>query len=114
METTTLGDQIRRLRKEKKISLRELARRAEISPSFLSEIETGKNFPSPENLKTIACKLKVSVVSLRELDVRSQMTGLKRLIERDPTWGRALRNLAMAGYKGEISPQQLLDFIDSK
>lgn len=114
METTTLGDQIRSLRQEKGISLRELARRAEISPSFLSEIENGKNFPSSETLKTIASRLKVSVASLRELDVRSQMTGLKRLIEKDPTWGRALRNLAMAGYKGAISPQQLLDFIDSK
>lgn len=108
METNTLGDQIRRLRQEKGISLRELARRAEISPSFLSEIENGKNFPSSETINTIASRLKVSVASLRELDIRSQLTELKRLIEKDSAWGSVFRKLAKAGHDEAITPDQLL------
>lgn len=108
METTGLGERIRNLRKEKEISLRELARRAGISPSFLSEIENGKNFPSPDTLKILASRLTVSVVSLRELDVRSQLAGVKRLIKKDPMWGTVFRKLANAGEKGTISPQEML------
>ena len=108
METTGLGERIRKLRKEKEISLRELARRVGISPSFLCEIENGKNFPSPDTLKILASRLTVSVVSLRELDVRSQLAGVKRLIEKDPMWGTVFQKLANAGENGTISPQQML------
>lgn len=108
MESTALGDRIQKLRKEKEISLRELARRSGISPSFLSEIENGKNFPSPDTLKILASRLRVSVASLRELDVRSQLSAVKRLIRKDPLWGAVFQKLANAGENGTISPQQML------
>ena|ERR1039457_6970213 len=42
----TLGASLRRLREEQRVSLRALAERADISPSFLSQIENGQCSPS--------------------------------------------------------------------
>jgi len=56
-----IGEKLRAVRQERKISLRELADRAEISASMLSQIETGKVFPSVRSLYSIAAALGVSV-----------------------------------------------------
>lgn len=108
MDTSALGERIRKLRKDKGISLRELARRAEISPSFLSEVETGRSFPSPESLERIAAKLEVSLVSLRKLDGRSKISELKLLLEKDPAWGPAFQIFAKAARNGKIDPEKFL------
>ncbi len=55
---TSLGERIRTARGN--ISARKLAIAAEISPSFLSDIELGKTDPSVETLKKIASVLSVS------------------------------------------------------
>src|SRR5262245_60929836 len=41
-----IGEKLRAVRQEQKMSLRDLAEKAEISASMLSQIETGKAFPS--------------------------------------------------------------------
>jgi len=56
-----IGDKLRAVRQERKMSLRELAKKAEISASMLSQIETGKVFPSVRSLYGIATALSVSV-----------------------------------------------------
>src|SRR5262245_34613499 len=56
-----IGEKLRTIRQEHKISLRELAGRAEISASMLSQIETGKAFPSVRSLYDIASALGVTV-----------------------------------------------------
>jgi len=56
-----IGEKLRAVRQERKMSLRELANRAEISASMLSQIETGKTFPSVRSLYSIASALAVSV-----------------------------------------------------
>jgi transcriptional regulator with XRE-family HTH domain/quercetin dioxygenase-like cupin family protein len=48
-------------RKKSGLSLRELARRLSVSPSFLSQIENGKSQPSVATLYSMAQMLKVSV-----------------------------------------------------
>lgn len=55
------GKTIKALRKEKGISLKILAERIEISPTFLSDIENGRSNPSLERLIDIARGLDVSV-----------------------------------------------------
>lgn len=114
MEPTALGDQIRSLRTNKKISLREFARRIEISPSFLCEIETGRSYPSAEVLGRVAGKLGVAVGSLEKLDARSQLIGLKRLLENDPAWGAVFEEIARSGNDGGLKPFQLLKKLRSK
>jgi len=56
-----IGEKLRAVRQERQMSLRELANKAEVSASMLSQIETGKVFPSVRSLYTIANALEVSV-----------------------------------------------------
>ena len=56
-----IGEKLRAIRQEQKMSLRELAKKAEISASMLSQIETGKAFPSVRSLYNIAAALGVTV-----------------------------------------------------
>jgi transcriptional regulator with XRE-family HTH domain len=59
-----VGINIKRLREEKGISLRSLARQLKVSASFLSQVETGKASPSVATLKSIADSLQTTVGSL--------------------------------------------------
>ena len=65
------GVSIRQARKEKKLTLAELAASAQISPSFLSQIERNQANPSVTTLYAIAHVLEVSVASLFEPTVAS-------------------------------------------
>jgi transcriptional regulator with XRE-family HTH domain len=56
-----LGHRLRAAREEKKIGLRELARRLGVSPSLISQIETGKTEPSINTLFAIVSELELSV-----------------------------------------------------
>jgi transcriptional regulator with XRE-family HTH domain len=56
-----IGEKLRAVRQERQMSLRDLANKAEVSASMLSQIETGKVFPSVRSLYTIANALEVSV-----------------------------------------------------
>jgi len=60
----SLGDKIRLLRAEKGLSLQDLASRAGISLSYLSEIERGTVYPALNTLKRIAEGLEVPVSSI--------------------------------------------------
>ena len=56
-----LGQRLREAREEKKIGLRELARRLGVSASLISQIETGKTEPSINTLFAIVSELELSV-----------------------------------------------------
>lgn len=56
-----IGVNIKRLREARKLSLRELAKRLNVSASFLSQIETGKASPSLSTLKDIADQLNTTI-----------------------------------------------------
>ena len=56
-----IGEKLRSIRQERQMSLRTLAKNAEVSASMLSQIETGKVFPSVRSLYGIASALAVSV-----------------------------------------------------
>ena len=59
-----VGANIKRVREEKGITLRELAKQLDVSASFLSQVETGKAFPSLSSLKNLANSLQVTVGGL--------------------------------------------------
>src|SRR5436309_13635375 len=59
-----VGRRIRAHREESQLSLRELARRLNISPSALSQIETGKSRPSVSTLYAIVSELGISLDEL--------------------------------------------------
>jgi len=57
-----IGEKLRAVRQERQMSLRELASKAEVSASMLSQIETGKVFPSVRSLYTIETSRAVAIV----------------------------------------------------
>ena len=56
-----LGENLRRTRLDRGLSLRELARRLDVSPSLLSQIETGRIQPSVRTLYAVVSELGVSL-----------------------------------------------------
>lgn len=56
-----IGEKLRAIRKQRRMSLRELANKAEVSASMLSQIETGKAYPSVRSIYSIAAALAVPV-----------------------------------------------------
>src|SRR5512135_3131399 len=49
-----IGEKLRTARQQRQMSLRELAKKADISASMLSQIETGKAYPSVRSIYSIA------------------------------------------------------------
>ena len=62
-----LGGRLRAIRMEQGLTLRALAARADISPSMLSQVETGKIHPSVTTLYSLVSLLGVSLDKLFEL-----------------------------------------------
>lgn len=106
----TLGQKIRELREEKDFSLRKLAKKIEVSPAFLSDIELGRRNPSEKNLKLIAQVLNISLDELRNYDTRFPVEDLKRLATTDPMYGLAFRKVIT----NKIEPEDLLSFVEKK
>src|ERR671911_272011 len=61
-----VGQRLREAREQEGLSLRELARRLELSASALSQIETGKSRPSVKTLYAIVSELGISLDELFE------------------------------------------------
>ena len=76
---TQLGERIRMVRRRKRATLREVADRAAISESFLSQIERGRAGASIGTLQRVATALGISVADLFEPDgARSKPRVLRR------------------------------------
>src|SRR5229473_846070 len=59
--SSVLGPRLRAIRLQHGLSLRELARRVDLSPSSISQIETGKMQPSVRTLYALASEFGVTV-----------------------------------------------------
>lgn len=77
-EKLKVGEKIRGLRKNKQLTQVDLCKKLGIPVATLSSYETGKNFPSPENLKKIAEYFEVTFEHLIErpfyIDLSSNFT----------------------------------------
>ena len=100
----TLGDRMRELREEQDISLRELARKLDLSAAFLSDVELGRRYPSNKVLTRIARELGVKPDELRRYDTRPPLEDLKRLAQSNPAYGVALRRIV-------VKPEDLIRFL---
>jgi transcriptional regulator with XRE-family HTH domain len=58
---STVGNKIKQLRTEKKVSLRKLSEIIHISHSFIADIESGRSNPSIDTIQAIADTFDVSV-----------------------------------------------------
>lgn len=80
---TNIGLRIRSFRQQKKMSFRELAKRANVSHSFIADIESGRSNPSIDTLKSLSQALDVSVIELIEGTDKISDQEVKKLIQKD-------------------------------
>lgn len=75
-----LGLKLKRLRQERGLPLREVAARAGVSVSYLSEIEKGKKYPKPEKLLDLARALGTEFDELVSQRVEEPLAPLREAI----------------------------------
>ena len=75
---------MRAARREHRLTLRELAKRLDVSPSLISQIETGRAQPSVSTLYSIAAELSVSLDELLFTDGRRGTTNGRPALEGPP------------------------------
>ena len=91
-----LGAAVRQARERRGLSLRELARRMEVSPSFVSQVERGKANPSVGTLYSLVSVLGVSLNELLGGPEEPPSAG-------DPTtWPRIVAPVVRAGKRGRV------------
>jgi transcriptional regulator with XRE-family HTH domain len=109
----TLGERIRQLRLEKKLSMRALAMSAGIkSVAFIADIEKGYRKPAPENLERLAHALETPLEELRELDDRAPVSEIRRLVEENPEWAVAFRRMVKEAQNSNLTPRGLVKLIE--
>jgi transcriptional regulator with XRE-family HTH domain len=108
--TKSLGDTVRDARIALDLSLREIARQADIAPSYLSDIENDRRVPAEEMLRTLASLLKLD---FNELMAQAGRVGddAERYLKKHPSAGVLFRRLAEKGV-GEDRLKQLLDDVE--
>ena len=123
MKTADFGSQLRALREEKKLGLRELASQAGISPAFLSKIESGKEKPpaerklralakvlefDPEVLMALAGRLPADIVEIIQKHPREYVTLLRALRRLSAVQLEGLiQTYGLSMYRSEIGHAQL-------
>jgi len=108
----TLGEFVRSRRDELDISLRELARKLEITPPFLSDIELGKRYPSEPVMEKLANFFKMPIKDLKLFDHREYVSDLKRLLEQNSNLNLAFRTALDEVKGGKLSPEKLAERIN--
>jgi transcriptional regulator with XRE-family HTH domain len=107
MANKTLGEVIRELREKADVSLRELARKTDVSAPFLSDVELGRRYPSDEVLAKLAKVLQTPVEELKQYDNRGSIVDLKKMIETNPALGFAFRTAVEDVKQGKLTLEQL-------
>jgi transcriptional regulator with XRE-family HTH domain len=79
----TVGENIKMYRKKAKLTQAELAQRANMSRSYLADVERDRYNPSVDTLKAIASALEVPVSALLGEDDYKQDSKLPELTEKD-------------------------------
>lgn len=110
----TLGEFIREKREAAGLSLRELARRVEITAPFLSDIELGRRAPAEKNLALIAKELAIPIEEIHRYDHRETVSDFKAAIESNPDLAMAFRTQLKQLKTGSITPADLAKKLDPK
>jgi transcriptional regulator with XRE-family HTH domain len=75
-EYATMGDRLRQARKARGLSLRGLAEVLGVSPSLISQVETGRAKPSVNTLYALASELGISLDTLLFMDTAPPSAGV--------------------------------------
>ncbi len=104
----TMGAVIRRERRERGLTLKELAERAALSVVYIGELERGKKYPSAVVLERLAEALELSMPDLLEL-VADEMRG-----ERQPAMTNAIGFLmpAHSGMAPRVTVKRIVNLLE--
>jgi transcriptional regulator with XRE-family HTH domain len=108
MQPKTLGEFIRKKRDDLDISLRELARRLDVSAPFISDVELGRRNPSDDILSKIATEFKIRLEELKRFDHRESLAEFKRILETNPNVAVAFRTAVEEYKEGKRAPEDLV------
>lgn len=121
------GERIKKLREAQGLSLRALAKEADVSVGYLSKLEQDVSSPTVAMLEKLAEALKVEVSELlvspsqnaAEEDLPASLRTFLTEQEdnedlRDPDWIRALKNVRFRGKYPETSEDWMLIYLNLK
>lgn len=128
MSTKTLGQRLHLIRKEQNLSMRSVARMAEISVAYLSKIEHDEANPTVDVLERLAKVLDLSLEELVDVGEESsskqdQPESLKKFISEykdkynelnQHDWQKMLCNIRLRGQYPENTEDWLMIFLDIK
>lgn len=105
----TFGQRIRRVRKERKLGLRQMATKAGISATFLSRVETEKEpaTPSEETIRKLADVLGDDFDGLMQLAGRIP-TSVKDYMKADPGMPEFMRR----AQESNVSSEKLMELLE--
>lgn len=119
LPSRTLGQLIREKRSEAGLSLRalgdqlrETATSAPVSAAFLSDIESGRRFPSDEMIGRIAAVLGCEAVELRMADPRAPALEIQDLATMNPRYAFAFRRVVDFLTLSQMSPEEFVRRIE--
>lgn len=76
------GIKLKGLRIEKNLSLKDLAKKTGLSPSYLNEIEKGKKYPKIEKILTLATALDEKLEDLVSLELKKEFQLIQHLLDK--------------------------------
>lgn len=109
-EVEVIGDNIRHIREQKKMSQKELATAIEVAPTQYSRVETGKVMPS---LKTLVKIAKILDVSVDEL-INGEGNSASEIIIKDKTLFEKVRLIDELPENEKNMVLQIIDLALSK
>lgn len=114
----SFGEEVKNIRKDKKMTLKELSERSKITESYLSRIENGKRgIPHPETVKRIAKGLSVSHTLMLEKAGYLEEGEYDRRIDmakefNDPEFQKKLKNATSKATERAIYSTPLMEAQD--
>jgi transcriptional regulator with XRE-family HTH domain len=90
-----VGDRVRALRRSRRLTLREVAERADLSESFLSQLERGQTGATVHSLQRIAAALGVEVSDLFSTESAQRPRVVRRSDRTPVAWGRQCRKVLL-------------------
>ncbi|MEN0058011.1 MAG: helix-turn-helix domain-containing protein [Bdellovibrio sp.] len=76
------GLKLRSMRVDKELSLKDLAKKTGLSPSYLNEIEKGKKYPRTEKILLLAEALDRKIEDLISLELKKELQLIQQLIDK--------------------------------
>ncbi|MER2057829.1 MAG: helix-turn-helix transcriptional regulator [Niallia sp.] len=112
----SIGDNVKKIRREKKLTQEELALQMGISRSYLSDIENNRKNPSSKTLEILAEKLGISMSYLFEgRDALQTFTSKREELNKDRTFIKSNKEDTVSKIKEiEIQLKKFLDIEDEK